>query len=125
MRTTTDPTNFHFSFTVTDLARFLGKSPVTLRHWERQGLVVFPRDDNGDRRLTTQQVRIMAQIARRLNRIDEWRLHLVEATVTNLEIIEKTNETAYTTHGQNRPYRSTTRRQNGAQPSASRSAIPT
>src|SRR3954469_1223223 len=117
MKTTTDPENFHFSFTITDLARFLGKSPVTLRHWERQGLVVFPRDDNGDRRLTTQQVRIMAQMAKRLNRIDEWRLHIVEATITNLEIIEKANDVEGRTH------RSTKLRQNGASPAVSRSVL--
>ncbi len=91
MKTTTDAENFTFSFTVTDLARFLGKSPVTLRHWERQGLVNFPRDGNGDRRLTVEEVRQMARIAKTLGRIGEARLNLVEATVYMLEQIEKTN----------------------------------
>lgn len=91
MKTTTDAENFIFSFTVTDLARFLGKSPVTLRHWERQGLVNFPRDGNGDRRLTVQQVRHMARIAKTLGRIDEPRLNMVEACVYLLEQIEKQN----------------------------------
>lgn len=91
MKTTTDAVNFTFSFTVTDLARFLGKSPVTLRHWERQGLVNFPRDGNGDRRLSVQQVRHMARIAKTLGRISEARLNMVEATVYMLEQIEITN----------------------------------
>jgi DNA-binding transcriptional MerR regulator len=116
VRTTTDAENFVFSFTVTDLARFLGKSPVTLRHWERQGLVVFPRDGNGDRRLTTNQVRYMAQIAKTLGRITDERLHMVEAAVYLLESIEKQNAI------ENRAHRSTNHRQNGASPPASGSA---
>jgi len=92
MRTTTDPKNFRFHFTVTDLARFLGKSPVTLRHWERQGLVVFPRDTNGDRKLSTQDVRYMARIAANLGRITEERKNLVEATITMLQLVEQEND---------------------------------
>lgn len=91
-RTMTDTKNWKFSFTVTDLARFLGKSPVTLRHWERQGLVVFPRDPNGDRRLTTDEVRHMARIANKLGRVSESRMHLVEATVTMLQLVEAAND---------------------------------
>jgi hypothetical protein len=92
MKTTTDPTNFRFHFTVTDLARFLGKSPVTLRHWERQGLVQFPRDNNGDRRLTTGDVRAYARVANKLGRISEDRLNLVEASVTVLQMVENRND---------------------------------
>ncbi len=91
MRTTTDPQNWPFTFTVTDLARFLGKSPVTLRHWERQGLLAFPRDSGGDRKLTLDQVRQTARIARDLGRISERRLNLVEAAVTILEVVENEN----------------------------------
>ena len=80
-----------FSWTVTDLARFLGKSPVTLRQWERQGLVAFPRDTGGDRKLTSKQVRRVAKIARNLGRISEQRLHLIEAAITILEIMEREN----------------------------------
>lgn len=90
-RTTTDPKNWTFAFTVTDLARFLGKSPVTLRHWERQGLVVFPRDPNGDRRLTTAEVRHMARISNKLGRVSDERLNLVEAAVTLLQMVETQN----------------------------------
>lgn len=90
-RTTTDAANWRFQFTVTELARFLGKSPVTLRHWERQGLIVFPRDQSGDRKLSTSEVRYVAQIAKKLGRINDDRLRLVEASITLLEIIEKEN----------------------------------
>lgn len=110
MKTTTDPSNWKFNFTVTDLARFLGKSPVTLRHWERQGLVVFPRDNNGDRRLTCYEIRQMARIAKTLGRISEARLNLVEAAITLLEQVEKAND------AENRSHRSAQLRKNGTSP---------
>jgi predicted site-specific integrase-resolvase len=80
-----------FYFTVSDLGRFLGKSPVTLRGWERKGLITFARDSGNDRKLTAPQVREAAEIARQLGRIDEERLRLVGAAVTLLEMIEKEN----------------------------------
>lgn len=112
MKTTTDAKNWLFHFTVTDLARFLGKSPVTLRHWERQGLVVFPRDSSGDRRVTADEIRHLARIAHRLGRISTERLHMVEASITLLKIIEKENV-------ENSTSRSTKLGQNGASPAAS------
>lgn len=87
----TDAKNWKFTFTVTDLARLLGKSPVTLRHWERQGLIVFPRDSGGDRKLTVQEIRHVAGLAKTLGRITEDRARLVEAAMTMLEIVEKEN----------------------------------
>ena len=80
-----------FSFTFTDLARFLGKSSVTLRGWERQGLFEFPRDPSGDRKFATNDIRDVAYKARELKRISKQRLQYVEACVTMLEIIEKEN----------------------------------
>jgi len=80
-----------FYFTVTDLARFLGKSAVTLRGWERQGLVVLPRDSGGDRKLALDDVRRVANTAYELGRINLNRLQLVEASVTMLSMIEKEN----------------------------------
>lgn len=80
-----------FTFTVTDVARFLGKSAVTMRQWERQGLVSFPRDSGGDRKLSAAEVRAVARVARDLGRITEHRLQIVEATVTLLNIIEGEN----------------------------------
>lgn len=91
MRTTTDAKNWKFHFTVTDLARFLGKSPVTLRHWERQGLIVFPRDPSGDRKLTVEEIRHVAGLAKTLGRITEERAQLVQAAMTILTIVEKEN----------------------------------
>jgi len=83
--------NNKFYFTVTDLARFLGKSAVTLRGWERQGLVVFPRDPGGDRKFSLTDVRQVANAAHELGRINLQRLRLVDASVTMLSMIEKEN----------------------------------
>lgn len=116
-RTTTDASNWGFSFTVTDLARFLGKSPVTLRHWERQGLVVFPRDSAGDRRVTTNEIRQVARIAKQLGRITEERLNMVEAVVTMLEMVERANQV------ENRTDRRTKLGQNGASSIASLATV--
>lgn len=77
-----------FTFTVTDLGQFLGKSAVTLRGWERQGLIVLPRDPGGDRKLTAEEVRQAGRTARKLGRISERRLRIVESTVTLLQLIE-------------------------------------
>lgn len=79
----------HFFFTITDLARFLGKSPVTLRTWEAKGHVHWPRAPGGDRSFTTTAVRDAIDVALRLGRITERRAHLVRAAMTLLEEIEK------------------------------------
>ena len=78
-----------FVFTITDLGLFLGKSPVTLRGWERQGLVSMPKDPSGDRKMSVQDVRTIAQRAYELGRISCDRLKLVLATLTMLELLEK------------------------------------
>lgn len=83
-----------FTFTVTDLARFLGKSAVTIRGWERKGLIDLPRDSGGDRKLAPEDVRSAATIAFQLGRISEWRLQIIESTVTMLSLIEKENTNA-------------------------------
>lgn len=80
-----------FIFTVVDLGRFIGKSAVTLRGWERQGLIDLPRDSGGDRKLTSEDVRKVARIARKLGRISERRLRIVESAVTLLQLIEGAN----------------------------------
>ena len=77
-----------FVFTVTDLARFLGKSAVTIRGWERQGLVDLPRDSGGDRKLSLDDVVSTAHLAKRLGRITDNRLRLVEAACTLLSLLE-------------------------------------
>lgn len=81
-----------FTFTITDVARFLGKSAVTLRGWERQGLIDFPRDDGGDRKFTIDDVRATARIARELGRVPAQRLELIGASLTLLSYIEKENQ---------------------------------
>jgi predicted site-specific integrase-resolvase len=80
-----------FHFTVTDLARFLGKSSVTLRSWERKGLLSFPRDASGDRKFSTTDIRDAARKARALKRISNQRLQYIESCVTMLELIEREN----------------------------------
>jgi DNA-binding transcriptional MerR regulator len=80
-----------FSFTVTDLARFLGKSPVTLRGWERQGLFNFPRDTSGDRKFSIADIREISKQAKHIKRISNQRLQYIEACVTMLELIEREN----------------------------------
>lgn len=99
MKTTTNPDDWRFQFTVTDAARFLGKSPVTLRQWERKGLVTFPREsEGGDRRLTADDLRALAYAARDLKRITRGRLELVLAATTLLNYVEKENVNANRNH---------------------------
>jgi predicted site-specific integrase-resolvase len=77
-----------FSFTISDLARFLGKSAVTLRGWERQGLIDFPRNGRGDRRFTLESLREVSIRPVVRERVLRDRIRLFEATITLLEIIE-------------------------------------
>lgn len=82
-----------FHFTVTDLARLLGKSPVTLRGWERQHLVTIPREGNhGDRKLNCDQVIAVAYRAHELKRIKPDRLDIVITAMTILKMVEKENK---------------------------------
>lgn len=81
-----------FIFTVTDLARFLGKSAVTIRTWERQGKIELPRDSGDNRKLTVDEVRKVAKIAFHLKRIKRNRLDMIEAACTMLTLIERENE---------------------------------
>lgn len=80
-----------FHFTITDLGRFLGKSAVTLRKWESQGFVTYPRDDGGDRKLGLSDVAAVAQAAREARRITCHRQALVLQAVDALAAIEKEN----------------------------------
>lgn len=77
-----------FTFTITDLGLFLGKSPVTLRGWERDGLITLPRDSGGDRKLSTEDVRVVTRVAHVLGRISTKRRRLIDATMTLLEYLE-------------------------------------
>jgi len=85
--------NDRFTFTITDAARFLGKSPVTLRDWERQKLIpAIPRDSGGDRKLDLQFLRILVTEAHSMHRITIARRRLVESIITLLELIETENK---------------------------------
>ena len=90
MRTTTR-VNWRFDFTISDLGRMLGKSPVTLRGWENKGLVTIPRDQSGDRKLGCKDIREITDTARLHSRISESRSNLIYAAMTLLEEIEQAN----------------------------------
>lgn len=90
-RTTTDAKHWPFYFTITDLGRFLGKSPVTLRGWERKGLITIPRESSGDRKLTSRDIAGIAKVAYKTGRINRKRRDLVCAAVTIIETIEREN----------------------------------
>jgi hypothetical protein len=90
MRTTTR-VNWKFTFTISDLGRMLGKSPVTLRGWDDRGLVDIPRDSSGDRKLACADIHTIADQAYELGRINRRRANLVHATMTLMEQIEAEN----------------------------------
>jgi hypothetical protein len=85
---TTTRVNWCFTFTISDLGRLLGKSPVTLRGWEDRGLVNIPRDSSGDRKLGCTDIRAVTDKAFDLGRINRHRANLVYATMTLMEQIE-------------------------------------
>lgn len=89
-RTTTDAKNWRFNFTVTDLARFLGKSPVTLRKWESKGEVTIPRDGN-ERKLHADHISGIAKRTYTSGRISRRRRDLVCALMTMIETVEREN----------------------------------
>jgi hypothetical protein len=91
-RTTTSEDGWPFYFTITDLGRFLGKSPVTLRGWEDKGFVTIPRDPSGDRKLRTTDIRRIADRACEANRITKSRRDIVGTIMTLIELVEKEND---------------------------------
>lgn len=81
-----------FHFTITDAARFLGKSPVTLRKWEREGLISYPRlDGSRDRRFDLAALRELVNTVRALGRISIDREQFILSSITLLELIEREN----------------------------------
>ncbi len=92
MTKTTTAREWKFYFTITDAARFLGKSPVTLRQWERKGIVVLPRNpEGGDRRFDIQDVRDLASVAYAIKRITAERYLRIIMSTTSLDVIEEMN----------------------------------
>ena len=87
-----------FEFTLSNVAKLLGKSPVTLRKWEKQGIYEFPRV-SGDRKLQTCDLQELASIARDLNRISTNRYRMIVAVCSILRIIEDENRDHRTTAG--------------------------
>jgi hypothetical protein len=89
MRTTTAE-KWGFNFTITDLGKFLGKSPVTLRGWDKSGFINIPREGT-DRKLALHDIREIAIVARKSRRISNTRFNIVNAAITLLELIEQEN----------------------------------
>lgn len=81
----------NFTFTITDTAIFLGKSPVTLRQWERKGFARFPRLGT-DRRLTIDDIRSISLTAYLDDRIPKERYLQLQSILNQLEIIEGVTE---------------------------------
>ena len=88
---TTTRVNWRFNFTITDLGRLLGKSPVTLRGWEDKGLVTIPRDKSNNRKFECKDMHQITDRAFELKRISHRRANLVHATMTMIEQIEAEN----------------------------------
>lgn len=80
-----------FRFSISDLGIFLGKSPVTIRAWERKGLLKLPRVGN-NRSLTTAQVLEVAACAHGAGRISNLRMELIGEAVATMNIIEQENK---------------------------------
>jgi hypothetical protein len=86
-----------FQFSISDLATFFGKSPVTIRNWERKGLVFFQREGQ-NRVVSTEEMRHIARNLYHAKRIDKDRLRLIESSITNLQILEKVNQVEYSNY---------------------------
>ncbi len=80
-----------FYFSITDAARFLNKSPVTLRKWEQTGFWMFPRDEHGHRKLGVADMAAVTQKARVAHRITANRQTLILTALEALTDIEKEN----------------------------------
>jgi DNA-binding transcriptional MerR regulator len=78
-----------FTFTVSDAAILFGKSPVTLRQWEKKGIVDFPRLTNGARRMSSNDIRQIALVVQHKNYITRQRLQLINAILTMMELAEQ------------------------------------
>lgn len=77
-----------FRFSISDLGIFLGKSPVTIRAWERKGLLTLPRVGT-NRALTSQQVLEVAVLAHHAGRISQDRLDLISDAIGAINVIEQ------------------------------------
>lgn len=80
-----------FKFSISDLGHFLNKSPVTIRAWERKGLIRLPRE-GGTRVLGIHDVERVARIAHQAKRISDYRLLIVVKAIESLDYIEKDNQ---------------------------------
>jgi hypothetical protein len=76
-----------FEFTISDLGQFLKKSPVTLRAWERKGLLSIPRVGT-KRLLTIDEVLEVANIALNAGRISQTRWENIRLALYYLQQLE-------------------------------------
>lgn len=78
-----------FYFTITDLGICLGKSPVTIRAWERKGEVTIPRDKSGNRKLTIKDIVMLADAANHNKRLSNARLYQIKQAMIALEALQR------------------------------------
>ena len=91
MRTTTRQ-GWRFEFSISDLGKLFGKSPVTVRSWDRKRLVEITRSPGGVRVVDCAGLRRIADWALSTGRIRQERYHLVAAVMTLVEQIEQSND---------------------------------
>lgn len=78
----------NFRFTISNLGTFLGKSPVTIRNWERKGMITLPRVGNS-RSLNLDELKNVATVAYDSGRISSDRLMHINETIVLLQGLEK------------------------------------
>lgn len=74
---------------ITDIAPILGKAPVTLRGWEREGFIKFRRNSKGDRRINIDELLEITKRAHRAGRIDDTRRDIITAVVSLIKVMER------------------------------------
>lgn len=79
-----------FRFSISDLGHFLGKSPVTIRAWERKKLVSLPRVGI-NRSLAVEDVRQVALWANKVGRITPERFTMIIDALGALSLLEQEN----------------------------------
>ena len=84
-----DPDAWRLGFSISDLGKLLGRSPSTLRKWEQSGLVSFPRDPSGDRRLFAEDVERIVEVACQKRRISKRRSMVINEIMSGITKLEK------------------------------------
>lgn len=80
-----------WAFSITDIARFLGKAPVTIRKWDRTGEIQTGRI-GPKRSVGIEGMKLITEFAYENARITPARAKLVEETLFMMGIIQQENE---------------------------------